>query len=167
VSDLPNKPQEPEEKPNRLTSALTILTYPLAAAAGFFVGRTEIRKSIYKNFVTSGAFKDIQSNHRVELNEIMSTATSAGIIDGPSLTKETNHAYRMAVKEKFQKAGFKSVVDYWHALHPNQKINALMFAAGTAGLVITTSLAFVDNKSLLEKLNSQNKEHTSDPEVSH
>lgn len=167
MAELPEKKDKPEEKSHPLTSALTFLTYPLAAAAAFFVGRTEIRKSIYKNFVTAGAFKDIQPGHRVELNEIMNPAASAGVVDGPVLTKEANHAYRMAVKERFEKAGFKSVMDYWHGLHPNQKISAVMFAAGTAGIVISTSLAFVNNKSLLEKLNSKDKPYPHEPEVSH
>jgi hypothetical protein len=167
VSDLPHKSQESEEKPHPLTSALTFLTYPAAALAAFLVGRTEIRKSIYKNFVTSGAFKDIQSGHRVELNDIMNPAAGTGIVDGPALTKEANHAYRLAVKERFEKIGFKSVMDYWHGLHPNQKIGAIMFAAGTAGIVISTSLAFVNNKSLLEKLNNKDKAQAHEAEASH
>ena len=164
MADLPKKPEENEEKPHPLTVALKFATYPIAAMAAYFVGRTEVRKGIYKNFVSAGAFKDLQPPHRNELCDIITQSGQGHPINGPALAEATNNTYRLAVKEKFEKAGFHNIVDYWRGLHPNQKINAVMFAAGTAGIVITTSLAVINNKKLLEKLGTKDHEETATPE---
>lgn len=152
--------QEASEKQEKhpLMQALHIVTYPAAALAAYWVGKTEIRKSLYKNFVTSGAFKDLQPEHRADLAGMIEKTSAGEIMNGPKFTQQANEAYRLAVKQKFEKAGFHNVIDYWKGIHPNQRVNALLFAAGTAGLVITTSLAIVNNKGLLERLNKLEKE---------
>lgn len=147
-----------EQVTHPFMTMLQLVTYPVAAVAAYLVGRTEIRKALYKNFVTSGAFKDIQPTHRNELSGIIEKAAAGHVIDGPALAQESNNAYRLLVKEKFEKAGFHTVMDYWKGLHTNQKASAILFAAGAAGIVITTSMAIVNNKELLERLNLREKE---------
>lgn len=152
-------PREQESHP--FMTVLQLVTYPVAAVAAYLVGRTEIRKALYKNFVSSGAFKDIQPTHRSELSGIIEQATAGHSVNGPAIAQESNNAYRLLVKEKFEKAGFNTVVDYWKGLHSNQKASAILFAAGAAGIVITTSMAIVNNKELLERLNLREKERES------
>ncbi len=141
-----------QEKLHPLVKAVKILTYPAAAATAWWVGRTEIRKAIYKNFVTSGAFKQLQSDHRGEMLNIFNEAESGIAVKGPALAEAQNNIYRVAVKETFEKAGFHNIIDYWRGMHPNQKTNAIVFATGAAGIVITTSLAIVNSRSLLDRL---------------
>lgn len=162
MTDLPkimDKIEKAEEQQTHpLVQALKIATYPLAAMTAFIVGRTEIRKAIYKNFVSAGGLKDLQVYHRQEVADLMRKGETMPVTNGPALTQASNNAYRMAVKERFEKIGFHGVTDYWHGLHPNQKTNAIVFAAGAAGIVITTSLAFVNNRSMLHKLTARGQE---------
>jgi hypothetical protein len=136
-----------------LRTAIQIVTYPIAALTAYFVGRTEMRRGLYKIAVTSKSFAEKQTSHREAIAKIFQDARDGiPVTDGPEQFEKLNKAYRQTLKAEFQGIGFKNTSKYWKALHPNQKVSTLMFAGGAAGVVITTLLAVANNKGLMDRI---------------
>src|SRR5579884_2546933 len=102
MANLPKTPHtKPQEPSHPLMTALHIATYPVAAAAAYWVAKTEIRKALYKNFVTSGAFKDLQPGHRKEIAGILDKALAGEAVNGPEMAKKLHDEYRVVIKDRF------------------------------------------------------------------
>ena len=146
--------QVPEsEKPKRnvfdyIKIAVDVAAYPLAAAAAYYVGRTSLRSSLYKDIARTGVFNEDQAKLKADKAAIMN---NPAITDAPQRLYELNEGYRQVVKGVIEGRGFRHIGHYMQGLSEIQNINALVFAGGAAGVVVTTMLSISNSKALLER----------------
>lgn len=152
MSEQPKKTSVKLQTIGWLDKAIDLVGYPIAAFIGYKAATLAIRKSLYKNYASAGGVRDIQGEHKKELLESFSSAIKTGNAHAPEAWEAANESYRAALKERFHEAGFNGISKMWRGIHPNQRWDAIAYAAGAAGVSLGVMLTLANNISLAKQL---------------
>lgn len=157
ISD--NEPERPGIG-GKLRRVVHFAAYPLAAATAYFSARISLRSSLFANFLRTGELPEVKA-FQAELGAIRKATDP--MRKGADEFARINKKWRTTLDDVFIKElGIRdNIVDFWKTSHPNQKAEAVIFAAGAAGIVLTTLLAIVDSKSMVARVNAHEKNKAS------
>jgi len=105
---------------------LTMLAYPVSAAAGYLAAETQVHRGVFDNLANHGeAFADLKKNRHNFYGQALRGHKAGKITSmAPAMAKiETD--YRAAVKERFKELGMPGMRQYWQGLQRTQKVETL------------------------------------------
>lgn len=143
---------DPQPETNVVARIIELAGYPAAAAATFFVGRSSVRKNVYKNLASNGIFDDLQAQRKSDIKALGARIATDSSVHGPTEIEGIHARYREAVKERFESWKFKGLKDHWRGLHSNQKIECLAFAAGTSAILLGACLTIAEHMREADKI---------------
>jgi ABC-type Fe3+/spermidine/putrescine transport system ATPase subunit len=145
---------------------MQVVAYPAAAVIAYFIGQTNIRSNAYKNLARHGMFNDLQKDERNAILKMAASIKADPTIQGATELEKIHESYRTAVKGRFESLNIRTMREQWRGLHRNQKIEAMAFAASTAGIVLGATLTAADHLGQVQKMVLQEKS-PNDQDIEH
>lgn len=144
-------------------AALNLAAYPISGAAGYYAFKQDVRKNSVEYHTKTGNFDKITA---VMQGQIKEAVANKGKPYGENMQEAMafiREKYEAAKSRKFQKMGYKSVLDNWKDIADNNKMEAITTGFTVAFISLGAMLTLANRKEIFKPLF---KKDTEDKEIS-
>lgn len=148
--------EEPKvQKPRKVldwNAVLNLVSYPLAGLAGFYAFKQNVRKDSVEYHTKLGNFDKSTAKMMSQAKE---AAANGGAPYGNTVQEAMatiREKYEDAKSQKFQKMGYKSVVDNWKDIADNNKMEAITTGFTVAAITLGALLMVANSKEIFKPL---------------
>lgn len=158
IAKVPDKEQEP----GLVSKALKVLAYPIAALAGYWITRNQIRHSEFTKLKEEKELRDITDPYKkaklVINKKIKEAPTKEAKKTFQKEAAELSRDYTNNIRKRFEELG----VDTMHAqlkdIYKPQFHKALLEGFTGASIVLIGILSLADSKALTHLFNKEEKD---------
>lgn len=131
----------PDAQKKPISPVIYTGAFGASAAAGLATARIYVNDAVYDNLKKHGAFDDIVTPHRSELQTLIKDQIGEGkVANFASRLAEVKSGYYPDVTKRIEEMGIKGVRDEWKAVHRSQRQNAAILGLTVSSIMIGACL---------------------------
>lgn len=147
-----SKDRPPEGKKNKISAsdALTVVAYPISAAAGLYAAKQNIRDHSSKYHRKIGTFQGIEDLER-QTKEAVEKAEATGGNPRLEMAKGVERVEEFKAT-RFKQMGYKSVLHNFRDLTENGRTEAVVVGLTVTGITLGALLMIANSKNTFDKI---------------
>ena len=131
--------EAPEKKP--ISRSVYAVSLGASGAAGLASARIYVSDAVYDNLKKHGAFTDIHTPHKSQLEGLIQQQLGEGkVANFATRLAEVKSSYYPEITKRIDEMGIKGLRDEWKAVHRSQRQNAAIIGMTVSSIMIGACL---------------------------
>lgn len=151
------------EKPSFINKAANIAAYPVSVAVGAFTFVSSVNDKLYDTLKKLGELNEELGKSKTDFKQSTENNRSKIAEKLSDFHKQNTASYNNKLKEM----GFTSFWKRFNGIHRDQRVDSAMIGITFATVGLGALLTIANNKGLMEKVNSHDKEKSPETQLAH